>query len=169
MTDSIAKNMGVKDSNGLIGGLMLIGGIIGAVVIPLLSDIYKKRKLFLIICLAGMVPGIAGLTFAPVLFHQADQVYTIALIASFILGFFVMSAGPVGFQYAAEISFPAPESASQGILLWVGQLTGMIFVAGMSINNNQYLNKIMVAFSVLSLISLIVVLFLRESPFMKKD
>ena len=169
MTDSIAENMWVKDSNGLIGGLMLIGGILGAIIIPLLSDFYRKRKLFLIICLAGMVPGIAGLTFAPVLGQQVNQVYTIALIASFILGFFVMSAGPIGFQYAAEVSYPAPESASQGILLWIGQLTGMIFVAGMSRNNNQYLDVIMVAFSILSIVSLIAVLFLRESPFMVRN
>jgi MFS family permease len=169
MTDSIAESMGVKDSNGMIGGLMLIGGILGAIIIPLLSDHYKKRKLFLIICLAGMIPGIMGLTFAPVLGHQANQVYTIALVASFILGFFVMSAGPIGFQYAAEVSYPAPESASQGILLWIGQLTGIIFVAGMSRNNNQYLEKIMIAFSVLSIVSLIAVLFLRESPFMERN
>lgn len=169
MTDSIAETMGVKDSNGLIGGLMLIGGILGAIIIPLLSDFYRKRKLFLVICLAGMIPGIVGLTFAPILGHQANQVYTIALIASFILGFFVMSAGPIGFQYAAEVSYPAPESASQGILLWIGQLTGMIFVAGMSRNNNQYLGTIMIAFSVLSIVSLIAVLFLRESPFMKEN
>jgi MFS family permease len=168
MTDSIAESMGVKDSDGLIGGLMLVGGIVGAIVIPMLSDYYRKRKLFLIICLAGMVPGIVGLTFAPAFAQEAGQVYTIALIASFILGFFVMSAGPIGFQYAAEVSYPAPESASQGVLLWVGQLTGMIFVAGMSIHNNQYLGKIMIAFSVLSIISLIFVLFLRESPFMEK-
>lgn len=167
MTDSIAESLGVKDSNGLIGGLMLIGGIIGAIVIPILSDYYRKRKLFLIICLAGMVPGVAGLTFASHLGHQPDQVYNIALIASFILGFFVMSAGPIGFQYAAEVSYPAPESASQGILLWVGQLTGMIFVAGMSIKNNLYLSEIMTVFSILSIVSLIIVLFLRESPFMK--
>jgi len=146
---------------------MLIGGILGAIIIPLLSDFYRKRKLFLVICLAGMIPGIVGLTFAPTLGHQANQVYAIALIASFILGFFVMSAGPIGFQYAAEVSYPAPESASQGILLWIGQLTGMIFVAGMSRNNNQYLGTIMIAFSVLGIISLIAVLFLRESPFMK--
>jgi MFS family permease len=169
MTDSIAESMGVKDSDGLIGGLMLIGGILGAIIIPILSDYFKKRRLFLIICLAGMVPGIAGLTFAPLIGHQPDQVYTIALIASFILGFFVMSAGPVGFQYAAEVSYPAPESASQGILLWIGQLTGMIFVAGMSMDNNHYLDKIMITFSVLSIVSLIAVFFLRESPLMSNN
>ncbi|HZL76249.1 MAG TPA: MFS transporter, partial [Bacteroidales bacterium] len=34
MVDSIAKYIGVDDSNGLIGGLMLIGGIIGAIILP---------------------------------------------------------------------------------------------------------------------------------------
>jgi MFS family permease len=168
MTDSIAESLGVKDSDGLIGGFMLIGGILGAIIIPVLSDFYRKRKLFLIICLAGMVPGIMGLTFAPVLVHEASQVYTLALTASFILGFFVMSAGPIGFQYAAEVSYPAPESTSQGMLLWVGQLTGMIFVAGMSIHNNQYLGTIMKVFSALAIVSVLMVLFLKESPFMEK-
>jgi Na+/melibiose symporter-like transporter len=67
MVDSIADYQGVDDSNGLIGGLMLIGGIIGAIIIPILSDIYKKRKVFLVICVAGMVPGLAGIAFAPFL------------------------------------------------------------------------------------------------------
>lgn len=67
------------------------------------------------------------------------MVYQVALASSIILGFFVMSAGPIGFQYAAEVSYPAPESTSQGILLWIGQLTGMFFVAGMSVGDNLYL------------------------------
>ena len=64
MTDSISEYAGVKDSDGLIGGLMLIGGIFGAVILPALSDKYRRRKIFLVICLAGMVPGIFGLSFA---------------------------------------------------------------------------------------------------------
>ena len=78
-----------------------------------------------------------------------------------------MSAGPLGFQYAAEISYPAPESTSQGILLWVGQLTGMIFVAGMSFRENQYLGLFMNIFVILSILVLIATLILRESNFME--
>lgn len=168
MTDSITEELGINDSNGYIGGIMLIGGIIGAIILPILSDYFRKRKAFLVICLACMVPGIAGLTFAPLLTNNPGQVYIIALIASFILGFFVMSAGPIGFQYAAEISYPASESASQGILLWIGQLSGMFFVAGMSMNNNHYLGKMMTVFSILTLVSFILVLFLHESPMMAR-
>jgi len=169
MTDSIAERVGVEDSDGLIGGVMLIGGIIGAVIIPTLSDRYKRRKLFLVICIAGMLPAVAGLAFAGNLADDPETIYRISLAASFTLGFFVMSAGPLGFQYAAEISYPAPESTSQGILLWVGQLTGMIFVAGMSIRENLYLGTFMNIFVVLAFLTLLAVFVLRESTFMETE
>ncbi|RLD99823.1 MAG: MFS transporter [Bacteroidetes bacterium] len=169
MTDSIAERAGVEDSDGLIGGVMLIGGIIGAVIIPTLSDRYKRRKPFLVICIAGMLPAVAALAFAGNLADDPETIYRISLAASFTLGFFIMSAGPLGFQYAAEISYPAPESTSQGILLWVGQLTGMIFVAGMSIRTNHYLGIFMNIFVILSILVLIATFVLRESPFMETE
>ncbi|MCX6225425.1 MAG: MFS transporter [Bacteroidia bacterium] len=168
MTDAIAEHMGVKDSEGLIGGIMLIGGIIGAVIIPWLSDIYKKRKIFLVICMIGMVPGIICLSLADHLATNPDTIYGITLAGSFILGFFVMSAGPVGFQYAAEVSYPAPESTSQGLLLLIGQITGMIFVAGMSIRQNHYIGAFMTMFVVLTFITMILGTILRESPHFRK-
>lgn len=167
MTDSIAERVGVEDSDGLIGGVMLIGGIIGAVVIPTLSDRYRKRKPFLVLCISGMLPAVAVLAFAGSLAKDPESIYRISLAASFTLGFFVMSAGPLGFQYAAEVSYPAPESTSQGILLWVGQLTGMIFVAGMSIRENQYLGIFMHIFVALAVLCLISVFILRESNFVE--
>jgi MFS family permease len=164
MTDSIAENAGVQDSDGLIGGLMLIGGILGASILPILSDKFRKRKVFLVICIAGMVPGIFGLTFAGNLSSDPETIYALSLAASFVLGFFIMSAGPLGFQYAAEVSHPAPESTSQGMLLWVGQVTGLVFVGGMSMDGNRYLSAFMISFAVLSLFCLVAVLLLRESP-----
>jgi len=173
MVDSITDYLGVNDSNGLIGGLMLIGGIIGGVVIPILSDYFRKRKLFLVICVAGMIPGIAGLVFAPVLTggHGVNPgaAYTLALISSFILGFFVMSAGPIGFQYAAEVSYPAPESTSQGLLLWVGQLSGMLMVTGMSMKNKSILPGFMVSFVILIVIASILVAFIKESALIRAE
>lgn len=164
MTDSIAAHVGVKDSDGLIGGLMLIGGIIGALILPTLSDKFRKRKRFMVICILGMVPAVSGLAFPDLLASDPKTIYLITLISSFILGFFVMSAGPIGFQYAAEVSYPARESTSQGILLWVGQLTGMLFVAGMSVDQNIHLGSFMTAFAMLSILALAGVLMLRESP-----
>ena len=171
MVDSIAAYLGVDDSNGMIGGIMLIGGITGAIIIPILSDIYRKRKLFLLICIAGMIPGVAGIAFAPFLTGgqgvNPGAAYIIALISSCILGFFVMSAGPIGFQYAAEISSPAPESTSQGLLLWVGQVSGIVMVTGMSIHNKSMLHGFLVSFVLLSVISFILVAFIKESQIIR--
>ncbi len=173
MVDSVAAYIGVDDSNGLIGGIMLIGGIIGAVIIPILSDVFRKRKLFLVICVSGILPGLAGLALAPYLTGgqgvNPDSAYKIALASSFILGFFVMSAGPIGFQYAAEISAPAPESTSQGLLLWVGQVSGIIMVTGMSVRNKTFLPAFLISFVALAVVIIIFVSFIRESPMMKKE
>ncbi|MBI9102997.1 MAG: MFS transporter [Spirochaetales bacterium] len=164
MVDSISASLGVRDSDGLIGVLMLAGGVLGAVIIPTLSDKFRKRKLFLVICIGGMIPGVLGLSFADVITPTPSAAYGVALTASFILGFFVMSAGPVGFQYAAEVSSPAPESTSQGILLLAGQISGLVFVGGMSIRDNLYLGRFMNLFVILSIVAFIMVTRLTESP-----
>ena len=168
MVDSISGSLGVADSDGMIGVLMIAGGILGALILPILSDKLRKRKLFLVINMAGMVPALAGLAFADRLFSAPGSVYTAALVSSFLLGFFVMSAGPIGFQYAAEVSHPAPESTSQGLLLLAGQISGMVFTAMMSLRSNLWLKDMMGLFALLSLISLGLVLFLKESPLIEE-
>lgn len=168
MVDSIAENLHVVDSDGMIGAIMLVGGVIGAVVLPILSDLTRKRKVFLVACIAGMVPGLALLSFAAWITGgpgvNPDGAYIVAMVGSFLLGFFVMSAGPIGFQYAAEISVPAPESTSQGLLLLSGQITGLIFVAGMSTRENAYLPAFLIGFVILAVVALIGVSLVRESP-----
>ncbi len=155
MIDSICFSKGFTvDQSGLVGGIMLIGGVAGALIIPILSDRTGKRKPFLVICMIGMIPGIAGLYLA--------GGYVPVLVSSFILGFFVMSAGPIGFQYAAEVSFPTPESTSQGIILLAGQISGLVFVAGMGTASG--LNLFMILFIIFSFIALAGALMLGESP-----
>jgi hypothetical protein len=54
------------------------------------------------------------------------------LFSGFIFGFFLLSAGPIGFQYAAEITHPAPEGTSNSLLLVMGQISGIIFIFAMN-------------------------------------
>jgi hypothetical protein len=49
-------------------------------------------------------------------------------MSSFILGFFLVSALPIGLTYAVEKTHPVPEATSNGILMLSGQITGIIFV-----------------------------------------
>jgi len=108
---------------GIIGGLMIVGGIVGALVLPTLSDRYRRRVPFIIIALVGATLGLAGITYA--------AGYALLLAASFVFGFFLLSAGPIGFQYGAEITYPTPEGTSNGLLLLMGQISGIIFIFAM--------------------------------------
>jgi MFS family permease len=108
---------------GNAGGAMIFGGILGALVIPLLSDRYRRRVPFLMIAVLGATVGLIGVTYA--------GTYPVLLVASFVFGFFLLSAGPIGFQYGAEITYPAPEGTSNGLLLLMGQISGIIFILSM--------------------------------------
>lgn len=140
------------EQSGLVGGIMLIGGILGALVLPYWSDKRKERRPFIIICMLLLTPGIIGLT----IFHG----FVPLLISSFVFGFFIMSAGPIGFQYGAEVSFPATESISQGILLLAGQISGILFVYGFDLIGAT---TTMVIFIILALANIAISFGLKES------
>ena len=149
--DQICRNLTMEET-GMVGGIMLVGGILGASVLPVISDKKGKRKPFLVICMIFMLPGLIGLTF----FND----FVPMLISAFVFGFFIMSAGPIGFQYGAEISYPAPESTSQGVILMVGQISGIIFVFGL---NKMGVTIAMVSFIILMLINVFLSTRLKES------
>ncbi|TFH39520.1 MAG: MFS transporter [Bacteroidia bacterium] len=110
---------------GITGGLMIIGGILGALIIPMLSDHFKKRIPFIILALAGATVSLAGITFA--------TNYILLLGSGMAFGFFLHSSGPIGFQYGAEITYPVSEGTSNGFLLLMGQVSGIAFIFGMDI------------------------------------
>lgn len=110
---------------GVAGGLMIVGGVIGALILPALSDRYKRRVPFILLALGGCLPGLVGITFVTSAF--------LLYISAFIMGFFLLSSGPIGFQYGAEISRPTPEGTSTGLLLMMGQVSGILFIFGMDI------------------------------------
>jgi cyanate permease len=108
---------------GNMGGLMILGGVIGAVVLPILSDRYRRRVPFIVVAIAGATVGLIGVTFATSL--------GLLMASAAVLGFFLLSSGPIGFQYGAEIARPTPEGTSTGMLLLMGQVSGIVFILAM--------------------------------------
>jgi cyanate permease len=106
---------------GTLGALMLIGGIIGAVVIPPFSDRSHKRKKFLLIGILAAIPGLVGVTFA------TREMAWLLYVSAFVMGFFITSTSPIGMQYAAEITQPTPEGTSNGLIQLFGQAS-VVFV-----------------------------------------
>lgn len=107
---------------GNLGGALLLGGIIGAAIFPLLSDKLHRRKIFLQLGLLLAIPGLIGSTYSTSV--------GLMMASMFVLGFFLMGLAPIGYQYAAEITRPAPEGTSNGLLNLAGQAS-VVFIYGM--------------------------------------
>ncbi len=148
---------------GFAGAMLMIGGIIGASILPLLSDRLRKRKVFILITTLFALPGLVGLTFAT---H-----YGSLLAACFTMGFFLLAGGPICYQYSAEVSYPAPEATSQGLLLFAGQVSGILFVFCMDLWSAAGESKTpaMLVFIVLTLLNLYFILRLKESKLVQTD
>jgi MFS family permease len=140
---------------GTMGALMIVGGAIGAVILPALSDKQHKRKLYLYIAIIGGIPGLIGLTYAtdlPLLF-----------ISAFVLGFFMVSALPVGMQYSAEITNPTPEGTSNSLIQLFGQ-AAVVFVyimEGMRTPEGSFTPSLLLALGLLVL-SIFLIAQMRE-------
>ena len=100
---------------GVMGALMLVAGIIGAVVLSALSDRRGKRVRFLVIALVATVPGMLGIAFV-------SSIWLLYAFAA-VLGFFLVAVLPIGMQYAAEITNPTPEGTSNGLIQLCGQVS----------------------------------------------
>ncbi|MFX1283477.1 MAG: MFS transporter [Promethearchaeota archaeon] len=107
---------------GIIGGLIILGGIFGAVILSSLSDKFGKRKIFLNVALIVSTPLVLLLGFT------GSEDFILTVILAFIFGFILVPALPVGLTYAAEITHPVPEESSNGVLMMFGQLGGIIFL-----------------------------------------
>ncbi len=149
---------------GITGGLMIVGGVVGALIIPLLSDYYKKRTPFIVIALIGATIGLAGITFA--------TSYWLLLLSGVVLGFFLLSSGPIGFQYGAEITYPASEGTSNGMLILMGQISGIAFIFGMDSLKSSFtgsMTRSLIMLIVLMALSILISLRLKESTILSKE
>ena len=104
---------------GTLGALMLVGGVLGAVIIPPFSDKQRKRQPYILWGLLLAIPGLIGITYA--------TNSTLLFASAFVMGFFLVSTNPIGMQYASEVTHPTPEGTSNGLIQLFGQAS-VVFV-----------------------------------------
>lgn len=158
--DGLAALMGIGSSNGFVGLVLLGGGLVGTMVIPYLSDFFKKRKLFFFISLVGIFLTTLAFTFMPLL----KRGYILGYIAAGFLGFFFQSAIPLGLQYGAELSQPIDESSAQAVLLFKGQLMSSLFILLMGVRDGALFSSLLLVSAILLFLAAVALLFIEESP-----
>jgi MFS family permease len=89
---------------------------------PIFSDKTHRRQPFILLGFTLAIPGLVGVTFATSAW--------LLFFSAFWMGFFLVSANPIGMQYSAEITHPTPEGTSNGLIQLFGQAS-VIFVTVM--------------------------------------
>jgi MFS family permease len=97
---------------GIIAAILILSGIIGCVVIPLISDRIMKRKPFLLLASAIGAVSIIALMMA--------KGYAANMVNAVFLGFFLISALPIMLTMSAEITGARFAGISVGYLQLLG-------------------------------------------------
>jgi len=161
LIDQILKPKGISsETAGFIGAVMVIAGVVGSVVIPSLSDKYKKRKPFLLL---------AALVALPTLFLIAQLNSTMQIyMVSVVTGFFILSAFPLMLTLSEETTGHRLTGTGTAILLLLGNAGGVALTLVMEStmnatggeNNSYYWAMMFVVF--LFAVAFVVALFIRE-------
>src|SRR5271157_382838 len=160
--EGITKVRGLTATEaGTAGGVLMIAGVVGALLIPSLSDRLHKRKPVLIAALLLSLPGVLGLTFL--------NGFVLVLLSSIWLGIFLVGAIPLVLQYAVEVCYPAPEPASSGILMIASQASVVaITVMGWAYARTGSFTSSLLAISVLLILSALALFKMKESTMLQQ-
>jgi MFS family permease len=105
---------------GVISAILVLSGIVGCIVIPMVSDKMRKRKPFLMLASAVGAVGIIALMVA--------RGYAANMINGIFLGFFLISALPIMLTMSAEITGARFAGISVGYLQLLGNAAAVAIV-----------------------------------------
>lgn len=115
---------GQGQNAGRVGLLIVLSGMVGSVVCGLWLDKTHKFKQTTMAIYVFALIGMVAYTFV----FTAYQEWLVFVVASF-LGFFMTGYLPVGFEFAAEITYPESEGTSSGLLNASAQVFGILFTS----------------------------------------
>ncbi|CAL1540826.1 unnamed protein product [Lymnaea stagnalis] len=115
-----------EENAGRIGLTIVLMGVAGAVLAGIWLD---KTKTFKATTIAIYVLSLAG-TVAFTFTLDLEAIWIVYVTAG-SLGFFMTGYLPVGFEFAAELTFPESEGTSSGLLNAAAQIFGIIMTIGM--------------------------------------
>lgn len=143
-----------EDAAEILLECLLVGGVIGALALGAASDRTGKRVPWTAIPMIVAAPLMIAFVLV--------QIPVIALgICSFVVGFLLTGAMPVGMQYASEIAAPTPEGASSGLFQLVGQAS---FVVVLFMDAARVGGGFVVSFAILGVLLAVIGVWMLRQP-----
>ncbi|TKR92355.1 hypothetical protein L596_007026 [Steinernema carpocapsae] len=115
-----------QTETGTIGLLLVVAGMIGSVCCGFFLDKFHHYKLTTVVVYLFTFAGMCLFTF---LLDIGDVRVMFGI--AFVLGFFMTGYLPIGFEFAAEITFPINEGTTSGLLNGSAQVFGVLMTLGM--------------------------------------
>jgi len=162
LIDGLGKERSLSvDERSLLTVLLLLGGVVGSLAVPALSDALRRRKRIIQVAVILAAPCTFGMVLG--------RSFIVEAASFFLMGCLVTGVTPVAYQYGAEITHPAPEGTSNGIFALVVQASGLLIVLMDGLRSafgDSYIPSFM-GLAVLLLVSGLFMSAMRESPEMR--
>lgn len=117
---------GKETDAGRIGLTLVVAGVVGAIIAGVWLDFSKSYRKTTIAIYFMSFAGMIIFTFT----LDVQTIWVVYLCAG-ALGFFMTGYLPVGFEFAAEITYPEPEGTSSGLLNAAAQTFGIMLTLSM--------------------------------------
>lgn len=118
---------------GKMGLLIVVSGMAGSVICGQLLDRTHSYKLIIVLIYMCSLLAMFMFTVVIRLFTQTWPLY----VASITLGFFMTGYLPLGFEFAAEITYPHPANTPAGLLNLSAQIFGLALTYSASLMVDQ--------------------------------
>ncbi|MFO0321550.1 MAG: MFS transporter [Bacteroidota bacterium] len=156
--EPILKPNGINaEDAGMVGACLIIGGIIGSLIIPTLSDKYKKRKPFLILCCVSALA---------VLYPLCTLSNLISLyVLGGLMGFFFLPGYALFLAFCEELAGAEKAGAATGILMLFGNAGAVVTIVLMPVLNGEggsCINSVYLLFALMSITLLLIIGKLKE-------
>lgn len=154
--EGILGENGVEPTDaGLVGGAMIIGGIVGSIIIPAISDKIQRRKPFLIFC------GLAGAALAYPLCTSSNLTLLYSLGA--LLGVLFLPGYALLLAMSEEMAGKERAGGAAGLLMLAGNGGGVVVSLLMeALHNESWSTPILLLMAVMALI-VVLAFFAPES------
>lgn len=130
---------------GIIGVIILGIGIVGSLVLSMISDRDKQHRRLPYMIIFNII-GCIGFALFLVMKGFGGMA-----VAAALYGFFIVGGAPLTLTFAAESCYPTSEGTSEGLLMFMGNVAGVVFLgaAGLFGTNQRLLMMAMIIVTVL--------------------